>query len=101
MAGSKRILVIDDEPDTRTFFTTLLEDAGHETDTAENGQAAVEKVKRQPFASTNGLSRVVKTEHSVWLDPRTGQTSTLQNRSLGTEVKASAFCFNQLYVSCV
>ena len=66
MAGSKRILVIDDEPDTRTFFTTLLEDAGHETDTAENGQAAVEKVKRQPFASTNCLSLVFKTEHSVW-----------------------------------
>ena len=47
MADKKKILVIDDEPDVRTFFTTLLEDAGHETVVAENGQEALEKVKDQ------------------------------------------------------
>ena len=47
MADKKKILVIDDEPDVRTFFTTLLEDAGHETVVAENGQEALEKVKNQ------------------------------------------------------
>ena len=47
MAGKKRILVIDDEPDVRTFFTTLLEDSGYETDTAEDGQDALEKIEAQ------------------------------------------------------
>ena len=47
MAGKKRILVIDDEPDVRTFFTTLLEDSGYETDTAEDGQDALGKVEAQ------------------------------------------------------
>jgi CheY-like chemotaxis protein len=47
MADPKRILVIDDEPDVRTFFTTMLEDAGHETAMAKNGQEALEKVKNQ------------------------------------------------------
>ena len=48
MAGNKLVLVIDDEPDTRIFFTTLLEDAGYETDVAENGQQALDKVRNQP-----------------------------------------------------
>ena len=47
MADKKRILVIDDEPDVRTYFTTLLEDAGHETVVAENGQEALEVVKNK------------------------------------------------------
>ena len=47
MAGKKRILVIDDEPDTRTYFSTLLEDAGHETDVAVDGKEALEKVRHQ------------------------------------------------------
>lgn len=47
MADKKKILVIDDEPDVRTFFTTLLEDAGYETVVAENGQEALEKVENQ------------------------------------------------------
>ena len=47
MADAKKILVVDDEPDTRTFFATLLEDAGHETVMAENGQEALAKVRDQ------------------------------------------------------
>ena len=47
MADKKKILVIDDEPDARTFFSTLLEDAGYETVVAENGQEALEKVRNQ------------------------------------------------------
>lgn len=47
MAVKSRILVVDDEPDTRTFFVTLLEDAGYVTEEAENGQDALEKVKAE------------------------------------------------------
>ena len=34
---NKKILVIDDEADIRTFLTTLLEENGYTTCTAENG----------------------------------------------------------------
>jgi CheY-like chemotaxis protein len=47
MSGAKkRILVVDDEPDVLTFLTTLLEDNGYETITAENGEAALDCVKK-------------------------------------------------------
>jgi len=41
----KTVLVIDDEPDTRVFITTLLEDNGYETVTASDGMEGLEKVK--------------------------------------------------------
>ena len=41
----KTVLVIDDEPDTRVFITTLLEDNGYETLTAADGKEGLEKVK--------------------------------------------------------
>ena len=40
------ILVIDDEPDTLTYFSSLLQDNGYDVMTAENGQEALEKVKK-------------------------------------------------------
>jgi CheY-like chemotaxis protein len=45
MDSKALILVIDDEPDTRTFFSTLLEDHGYEVITAADGQAALEKTR--------------------------------------------------------
>ncbi len=39
------ILVVDDEQDTRTFFTTLLKDNGYDVITAEDGQEALDKVR--------------------------------------------------------
>jgi len=41
----KKILVIDDEPDERLYISTLLEDKGFITDTAEDGNEGLEKVK--------------------------------------------------------
>jgi len=38
MAIRKTVLVIDDEPDTVTYFTSLLEDNGYDTIAAENGE---------------------------------------------------------------
>ena len=40
------ILIIDDEPDTLTYFSSLLQDNGYDVMTAENGQEALEKVKK-------------------------------------------------------
>ena len=41
----KTVLVIDDEPDTRVFITTLLEDNDYDTVTAADGKEALDKVK--------------------------------------------------------
>ncbi len=45
MTEKKRILVVDDEPDVRTYLCTLLEDNGYETSRAVNGIDAVELAK--------------------------------------------------------
>lgn len=47
MSQKKRILIIDDEPDTLTFFSSLLEDNGYETETAADGQEALAKVRER------------------------------------------------------
>ncbi|MBN2242238.1 MAG: response regulator [Acidobacteria bacterium] len=44
MPDKKTVLIIDDEPDTRTYFSNLLEDEGFETMVAENGDEALKKV---------------------------------------------------------
>ena len=44
---AKKILVVDDEADVRLFLTTLLEQNGYETITAEDGLAALEVARRE------------------------------------------------------
>lgn len=41
----KTVLIIDDEPDVVTFLSTLLEDNGYNTVTAQNGEEAVTRLK--------------------------------------------------------
>ncbi len=41
----KTILVVDDEPDTRTYLTTVLEDNGFATVAAADGAEALKKVE--------------------------------------------------------
>jgi len=48
MGNQKTILVIDDEPDTVTYFSSLLEDNGYLTVTAENGEEGLSKVSESP-----------------------------------------------------
>jgi CheY-like chemotaxis protein len=49
MAGKKKtILIVEDEPDTVTYLSTLLGDAGYDTVAAEDGDQALEKVKASP-----------------------------------------------------
>ncbi len=48
MADKKTILIVDDEPDTLTYFSNLLEDHGFATVTAENGAEAIARVQESP-----------------------------------------------------
>ena len=46
MAEERRtILIVEDEPDTVTYLSTLLEDAGYSTVAAGDGDQALERVK--------------------------------------------------------
>ncbi len=42
---TKTVLVIDDEPDIRTYLATLLQDNGYRVSTAENGEDGWAKVQ--------------------------------------------------------
>ncbi len=42
---SKKILVVDDEPDVVTYLSTVLRDAGYETLEASNGEEAMAQIK--------------------------------------------------------
>ena len=44
---SKKVLVIDDEADVRTFLEAVLESAGYETLTAENGARGLEVARAE------------------------------------------------------
>lgn len=43
---SKKILVVDDEPDVVTYLSTVLKDAGYETMEASNGEEALELIQK-------------------------------------------------------
>mgnify|MGYP001147798353 CR=1 FL=1 len=45
MSDAKTILIVDDEPDVRTFLTSLLEDNGYSTVVAEDGTQCMQKVR--------------------------------------------------------
>jgi CheY-like chemotaxis protein len=46
-ASEKKILVVDDEPDVRSFLTTCIQDAGFVVDSAVDGQDALEKIEQE------------------------------------------------------
>jgi CheY-like chemotaxis protein len=43
--GPKTILVVDDDPDARDFFITVLEDNGYATVSARDGNEALERIQ--------------------------------------------------------
>jgi twitching motility two-component system response regulator PilH len=45
---AKTVLVVDDDPDARDFLTTVLNDNGIATTTAEDGAEALEKIEQDP-----------------------------------------------------
>ena len=46
MNDKKRVLVVDDEVDVRTYISTLFQDQGYEILTAENGKEGFELAKK-------------------------------------------------------
>ncbi len=46
---TKKILVVDDEPDTRALVKAVLDVEGFETDEAEDGADALNKVKSKKY----------------------------------------------------
>ncbi len=55
-----RVLVVDDDPGVRGYFTQLLQEQGYEVTTAANGQAAIAAAKnRQPDLITMDLDMPV------------------------------------------
>jgi CheY-like chemotaxis protein len=46
-AEDVRVLVVDDEPDVRDFLASVLEDAGIQVETAADGAAALESIRRR------------------------------------------------------
>ena len=47
MKMKKKILVVDDEPDVRTYLKMLLNEAGFEVITAANGMEAFDQARRK------------------------------------------------------
>ncbi len=45
MSDQKTILIIDDEQDTLTYFSSLLEDQGYKTVLAKDGEEGIKKVE--------------------------------------------------------
>lgn len=47
--NAKKILVVEDEPDLREFYSKLLTTAGFSVNTADNGESAYQQVKTNLF----------------------------------------------------
>jgi CheY-like chemotaxis protein len=47
MGNSKRILIVDDEQDIRTYLSTLLEDQGYTTVLAKDGVEALQQLQAE------------------------------------------------------
>ncbi len=48
MSTTKKILIIDDEPDARAYLKTILEEGGYETMTASEGEEGLKKAQETP-----------------------------------------------------
>lgn len=48
MSTTKKILIIDDEPDARAYLQAILNDEGYEIMTASDGEEGLKKVQESP-----------------------------------------------------
>jgi YesN/AraC family two-component response regulator len=62
----KAILIVEDESDTATYLSTLLEDAGYSTVAAEDGDRALERVK----ASRPDLITLISADFEKFISTR-------------------------------
>jgi CheY-like chemotaxis protein len=65
----KTVLIVDDEPDVVTFISTLLEDNGYSTVTAQNGDEALARIKEvRPDVITLDISMPEKSGVRLYRD---------------------------------
>lgn len=65
----KTVLIVDDEPDVVTFISTLLEDNGYSTVTAQNGDEALARLKEaRPDVITLDISMPEKSGVRLYRD---------------------------------
>ena len=92
MADPKKILIVDDELDVRTWLTTFFEDNGYATDTAENGEEGFAK------ASAGGIDLItlditmdtqsgVRMFRNLQKDPATGNIPVIIITGVASEFK--------------
>jgi len=78
--GSKRILVVEDQPDERSYLAALFEDNGYGTLTAKDGQEALDIARREkpdlvtldvsmPEKSGLGFYREIKSDPALAATP--------------------------------
>ena len=44
---TKRVLIVDDDPDVRLFNTTVAEECGYAVSEADNGETALDKIRKE------------------------------------------------------
>jgi len=49
MVGVKRVIIIDDDKNILSIFTSILKRKGYIVDTAESGKEALEKISREQY----------------------------------------------------
>src|SRR6478609_513233 len=90
MAKTPRVLVVDDDRVTRALLEEILAKEGYTTDSADSGEAAVEKVK-QSIRTTRGSAAESSDYDLVISDIRMGGKSGLdllrEIRALGAETE--------------
>jgi len=65
--GQKTVLVVDDDPDARDFFVTVLEDNGYATVSARDGNEALDRIgERAPDLVTLDITMPEKSGVGVY-----------------------------------
>ena len=74
---SKKILIVDDEPDVVSYLSTLLKEAGYEIVTAANGREGLDLARRSLAFGADDLDGTIGEEriyHMAGADSPVSQT---------------------------
>ena len=92
---SKKILIVEDNPVTKSLAVSVLKQLGHDTQTADDGKSAIEKVKAEKFD-------IIFMD--IELPKMNGPEATSEIRKLGMKtpiVAMTARAINDGYVECL